>query len=68
MTAGYQLKDSPVNCNTAGVLSGVQTEARLTFNEIMPQVYDGKLTTQDAVDQLAASVNKAIENNNESIK
>ena len=68
MTAINQLKDSPVNCNTAGVLSGVQTEARLTFNEIMPQVYDGKLTTQDAVDQLAASVNKAIENYNESIK
>ena len=67
-TAINQLKDSPVNCNTAGVLSGVQTEARLTFNEIMPQVYDGKLTTQDAVDQLAASVNKAIENYNESIK
>ena len=42
-TAINQLKDSPVNCNTAGVLSGVQTEARLTFNEIMPQVYDGKL-------------------------
>ena len=67
-TAINQLKDSPVNANTAGVLSGVQTEARLTFNEIMPQVYDGKLTTQDAVDQLAASVNKAIENYNESIK
>lgn len=67
-TAINQLKDSPVNCNTAGVLSGVQTEARLTFNEIMPQVYDGKLTTQDAVDQLAVSVNKAIENYNESIK
>lgn len=48
-TAINQLKDSPVNCNTAGVLSGVQTEARLTFNEIIPQVYDGKLTTQDAV-------------------
>ena len=65
---GPWVQDSPVNCNTAGVLSGVQTEARLTFNEIMPQVYDGKLTTQDAVDQLAASVNKAIENYNESIK
>ena len=64
-TAINQLKDSPVNANTAGVLSGVQTEARLTFNELMPQVYEGKIT---GVDQLAASVNKAIENYNESIK
>lgn len=67
-TAINQLKDSPVNTYTAGVLSGVQTEARLTFNELVPKLYSGEITSQDAVDQLAESVNAAIENYNASIE
>ena len=67
-TAINQLKDSPVNANTAGVLSGVQTESRLTFNELMPQVYEGKITPEEGVEQLASSVNSAIENYNASIE
>lgn len=66
-TAIDQLNDSPVNNFTAGVLSGVQTEARLTFNEIIPKLYDGGTTPQEAVDQLTAEVNKAIENYNASL-
>lgn len=66
-TAIDQLNDSPVNNYTAGVLSGVQTEARLTFNEIIPKLYDGGITPQEAVDELASEVNKAIENYNASL-
>lgn len=65
-TAINQLNDSPVNNYTAGVLSGVQTESRLIFNEIIPQLYDGSLSPQDAVDQLASQVNAAVENYNAS--
>lgn len=65
-TAVNQLKDSPVNANTAGVLSGVQTESRLKFNELMPQVYSGDITPEEGVEQLAAAVNSAIENYNAS--
>lgn len=65
-TAVNQLKDSPVNAYTAGVLSGVQTESRLKFNEIMPQVYSGELSPADGIAQLASAVNAAIENYNAS--
>ncbi len=68
MTAINQLNDTPVNNYTAGVLSGVQTESRLIFNDIMPQVYDGKLTPEEGVAELAKQVNAAIENYNASIK
>lgn len=68
MTAINQLNDTPVNLYTAGVLSGVQTESRLIFNDIMPQVYDGKLTPEEGVAELAKQVNAAIENYNASIK
>ena len=68
VTAINQLNDTPVNNYTAGVLSGVQTEARLVFNEVMQQVYDGKLTPEQAVTNLAEQVNKAIENYNASIQ
>jgi sn-glycerol 3-phosphate transport system substrate-binding protein len=67
-TAINQLKDSPVNTYTAGVLSGVQTESRLIFNEIMPQVYDGSISVEDGVAQLASRVNEAIANYNASIQ
>lgn len=66
MTAINQLNDTPVNLYTAGVLSGVQTESRLIFNDIMPQVYDGKLTPAEGVAELAKQVNAAIENYNAS--
>lgn len=68
MTAINQLNDTPVNLYTAGVLSGVQTESRLIFNDIMPQVYDGKMTPEEGVSELAKQVNAAIENYNASIK
>lgn len=67
LTAINQLKETPVNNYTAGVLSGVQTESRLIFNEIMAQVYDGTVTVEDGVAQLAQRVNEAIENYNASI-
>lgn len=63
-----QLKDSPVSTYTAGVLSGVQTESRLIFNDLMAQVYDGKITPAEGVEQLASQVNSAIENYNASIE
>lgn len=66
-TAINQLNDTPVNNYTAGVLSGVQTESRQLFNEVMQQVYDGTMTPQEGVDTLAEKVNKAIENYNASI-
>lgn len=68
MTAINQLNDTPVNLYTSGVLSGVQTESRLIFNDIMPQVYDGKMTPEEGVAELAKQVNAAIENYNASIK
>lgn len=67
-TAINQLNDSPVNNYTAGVLSGVQTESRLIFNDLMPQVYSGKMTSEEAVAELAKQVNAAIENYNASTK
>ena len=68
MTAINQLNDSPVNNYTAGVLSGVQTESRLVFNEIIPQLYDGSLSPEEAVTSLADQVNTSIENYNASIQ
>lgn len=68
LTAISQLKASPVNGYTAGVLSGVATEARTIFNEAMEKTYDGTYTPQEAVDYLAGKVNSAIENYNASIK
>ena len=68
MTAINQLNDSPVNNYTAGVLSGVQTESRLVFNEIIPQLYDGSLSPEEAVTSLADQVNTSIENYNASIE
>ena len=68
MTAINQLNATPVNNYTAGVLSGVQTESRLIFNDVMPQVYDGKMTPEEGVAELAKQVNAAIENYNASIK
>ena len=66
MTAINQLNDAPVNGYTAGVLSGVATEARILFNEAMEKTYNGEYTPQEAVDFLAESVNSAIENYNAS--
>ena len=68
MTAINQLEDSPVNNYTAGVLSGVQTESRLIFNEIIPQIYDGSMTPEEGVADLAQQVNSAIENYNASLQ
>ncbi|MDO4514988.1 MAG: ABC transporter substrate-binding protein [Lachnospiraceae bacterium] len=68
LTAINQLKDSPVNNYTAGVLSGVQTESRLIFNEIMPQVYAGSMTPEEGVNELATKINSAIENYNASVQ
>ena len=62
-----QLNNSPVNNNTAGVLSGVQTESRLIFNEVIPQLYEHKLTVDEAVTELAKRVNEAITNYNASV-
>ena len=63
-----QLKDTPVNGYTAGVLSGVATESRTLFNEAMEKTYNGTYTPQQAIDFLAESVNSAIENYNASTK
>ena len=68
LTAINQLKDTPVNGYTAGVLSGVATESRTIFNEAMEKTYDGTYTPQEAVDYLAGKVNEAIENYNASIQ
>lgn len=68
LTAVNQLKDSPVNNYTAGVLSGVQTESRLIFNEIMPQIYAGSMTPEEGVNELATKINSAIENYNASVQ
>lgn len=67
-TAIEQLNATPVNNYTAGVLSGVQTESRLIFNEIIPQLYDGSMTPEDCVASLAEQVNAAIDNYNKSIQ
>jgi sn-glycerol 3-phosphate transport system substrate-binding protein len=68
LTAINQLKENPVNGYTAGVLSGVATEARTIFNEAMEKTYDGTYTPQQAVDYLAGKVNSAIQNYNASTK
>lgn len=67
-TAINQLKDTPVNGYTAGVLSGVATEARTLFNEAMEKTYDGTYTSEEAVNFLAEKVNAAITNYNSSTK
>lgn len=67
-TAINQLKDTPVNGYTAGVLSGVATESRTLFNEAMEKTYDGAYTPEQAVNFLAEKVNAAITNYNLSIK
>lgn len=67
-TAINQLKDTPVNGYTAGVLSGVATESRILFNEAMEKTYDGTYTPEQAVEFLAEKVNEAITNYNTSIK
>ena len=68
LTAINQLKDTPVNGYTAGVLSGVATESRTLFNEAMEKTYNGTYTPHHAIDFLAESVNSAIENYNASTK
>jgi len=68
VTAINQLKSSPVNGYTAGVLSGVATESRKIFNEAMEKTYDGTYTPQEAVNYLAEKVNAAITNYNSSTK
>lgn len=68
VTAINQLKETPVNGYTAGVLSGVATESRTIFNEAMEKTYDGTYTPEEAVKFLADKVNSAIENYNASIK
>ena len=68
LTAINQLKDTPVNGYTAGVLSGVATESRTLCNEAMEKTYNGTYTPQQAIDFLAESVNSAIENYNASTK
>uniref|UniRef100_UPI0006D0C4F1 hypothetical protein n=1 Tax=Clostridium sp. NkU-1 TaxID=1095009 RepID=UPI0006D0C4F1 len=67
-TAINQLKDTPVNGYTAGVLSGVATESRKLFNEAMEKTYDGTYTPEQAVNFLAEKVNAAIANYNSSTK
>ncbi len=67
-TAINQLKDTPVNGYTAGVLSGVATESRTIFNEAMEKTYDGTYTPEQAVSFLAEKVNAAIANYNSSTK
>lgn len=67
-TAINQLKETPVNQYTSGVLSGVATEARLLFNEAMQKTYDNTYTPKEAVDYLAKQINSAIENYNKSIQ
>ena len=67
-TAINQLKDTPVNGYTAGVLSGVATESRKLFNEAMEKTYDGTYTPEQAIDFLAEKVNAAIANYNSSTK
>lgn len=63
-----QLRNSPVNISTAGVLSGVQTESRLIFNEVIQQLYEHKLTVDEAVAELATRVNEAITTYNASVQ
>jgi sn-glycerol 3-phosphate transport system substrate-binding protein len=67
-TAINQLKDTPVNGYTAGVLSGVATESRTLFNEAMEKTYDGTYTPEQAVNVLSEKVNAAITNYNSSTK
>jgi sn-glycerol 3-phosphate transport system substrate-binding protein len=67
-TAINQLKATPVNGYTAGVLSGVATESRTIFNEAMEKTYDGTYTPEQAVSFLAEKVNAAIANYNSSTK
>lgn len=67
-TAINQLKDTPVNGYTSGVLSGVATESRKLFNEAMEKTYDGTYTPEQGVSFLAEKVNAAITNYNLSTK
>ncbi len=68
LTAINQLKETPVNGYTAGVLSGVATESRTIFNEAMEKTYDGTYSPEEAVNYLAEKVNAAITNYNASIQ
>jgi len=68
LTAINQLKATPVNKNTAGVLSGVATESRQTFQDYMEKVINGELKVDDAITKCAADVNSAISKYNASTK
>ncbi|QQO08962.1 ABC transporter substrate-binding protein [Breznakiella homolactica] len=67
-TAVDALNNTRVNNYTAGVSSAVQPEARSAFNKVIERMYDGELTPTQAVDQLAATINQALDDYNASIK
>ena len=59
-TAINQLKDSPVNTHTAGVLSGVAAENRKTFQNYMEEVINGSKTVDEAITACEKECNDAI--------
>lgn len=61
-----QLKDSPVNVHTGGVLSGVAAECRKTFQNYMEEAINGTKTVDEAIKACEADCNSAIENYNAS--
>jgi sn-glycerol 3-phosphate transport system substrate-binding protein len=67
LTAVNQLKATPVNKYTAGVLSGVAAESRKSFQDYMEKVINGEMTVDDAITQCAKDVNEAITNYNDSV-
>ncbi|MGI5989754.1 MAG: ABC transporter substrate-binding protein [Lachnospiraceae bacterium] len=65
-TAINQLKDSPVNTHTAGVLSGVAAENRKSFQNYMEEVINGTKTVDEAIAACEEECNAAITNYNTS--
>jgi sn-glycerol 3-phosphate transport system substrate-binding protein len=66
-TAIEQLHSTPINRATQGALIGVFPEARQTVEKAIEKVLQNQATTKQALDEAVNSINKAIENYNQTI-
>ncbi|AIS51634.1 carbohydrate ABC transporter substrate-binding protein, CUT1 family [Thermoanaerobacter kivui] len=66
-TAIEQLHTTPINRATQGALIGVFPEARQTVEKAIEKVLQNQATPKQALDEAVQSINKAIENYNQTI-
>lgn len=66
-TAIEQLHSTPINRATQGALIGVFPEARQTVEKAIEKVLQNQATPKEALDEAVKSINKAIENYNQTV-